>query len=65
MGLILWRYIARNVEYNVYPAIPNKWQNSAVKPSQALDIKFEKISSQTPLYIKPYAIGGLNKSNTL
>ena len=65
MGLILWRYLARNVEYNVYPAIPNKWQNSAVKPSQALDIKFEKISSQTPLYIKPYAIGGLNKSNTL
>ncbi len=65
MGLILWRYIARNVEYNVYPAIPNKWQNSAVKPSQALDIKFDKISSQTPLYIKPYTIGGLNKSNTL
>ncbi|MEF8797465.1 MAG: carbohydrate binding family 9 domain-containing protein, partial [Salinivenus sp.] len=25
MGLILWRYRARNAEYDIYPAIPNEW----------------------------------------
>lgn len=65
MGLILWRYIARNVEYDIFPAIPNKWNFSAYKPSQALDVKFEMIEIKHPLYIKPYILGGLEQQNIL
>lgn len=63
VGLILWRYIARNVEYDVFPAIPNKWQFSPYKPSQALDIKLQNIRPSHPLYIRPYMLGGLSQKN--
>lgn len=63
MGLILWRYVAKNVEYDVFPAIPNKWSLSAYKPSQALDIRFKSIEEKHPLYIRPYVLGGLEQEN--
>ncbi len=63
MGLILWRYYARNSEYNVFPEIPNTWQASAFKPSQALDIRFEGVRSRNPIYLKPYTLGGINQIN--
>jgi hypothetical protein len=65
MGLILWRYTALNVEYDVFPAIPNKWSLSAYKPSQALDIRFKKVEEKHPLYVRPYVLGGLEQENVL
>ena len=65
MGLILWRYIARNVEYDIFPVIPNKWNFSAYKQSQALDVKFEMIETKHPLYLRPYILGGVEQQNIL
>ena len=65
MGLILWRYIARRVEYDVFPAIPNNWRFSAYKPSQALDVRFDGIEAKHPLYIRPYVLGGVEQENRL
>ena len=28
MGVILWRYLARNSEFDVFPSIPNRWRFS-------------------------------------
>lgn len=44
MGMILWRYIAQNVEYDIFPAIPNNWNLSAYKPSQAQSTEIEGIA---------------------
>ncbi len=65
MGLILWRYIAKNVEYDIFPAIPNKWGLSAYKPSQALDVRFKNIRTKHPVYIRPYVLGGVEQENIL
>lgn len=65
MGMILWRYIAHNVEYDIFPAIPNNWNLSAYKPSQAKRIKIEGIDEKHPLYIRPYVLGGLEQENIL
>ena len=63
MGLIVWRYVARNGEFDVFPAIPNNWRNSAYKPSQASPIVFRGIEPRRPLYLKPYVLGGMNQRN--
>ncbi len=63
VGIILWRYVACNVEYDVFPPILNKWQFSAYKPSQALDVKLEGIKPSRPVYIKPYLLGGREHRN--
>ncbi|MFQ5630446.1 MAG: DUF5916 domain-containing protein, partial [bacterium] len=65
MGLILWRYYARNADFNVFPTIPNKWRNSAYKPSMARDVRFESIRRSNPVYVKPYSLGGLTQNNLL
>jgi hypothetical protein len=65
MGLILWRYIAKNVEYDTFPAIPNKWGLSAYKPSQALDVKFKNVRTKHPVYIRPYVLAGVEQENIL
>lgn len=65
MGLILWRYLARNKEFDVFPAIPNNWRYSAYKPSQALDTDFLGIEEQHPLYIRPYVAAGVSQQNEL
>ena len=63
MGLIVWRYVARNGEFDVFPAIPNNWRNSTYKPSQASPIVFRGIEPRRPLYLKPYVLGGMNQRN--
>jgi hypothetical protein len=65
MGLILWRYIARNIEYDIFPKIPNKWQSSAYKPSQALDVRFERIRTKHPVFLRPYILAGVEQRNVL
>jgi hypothetical protein len=61
MGLILWRYIAKNVEYDIFPAIENKWNLSAYKPSQAQDVRFKNIKTKHPVYIRPYVLAGMEQ----
>ena len=65
MGLILWRHLARHAEYDVYPAIPNNWSGSAYKPSQAASVRFQGIQASNPFYIKPYALTGIERQETL
>jgi hypothetical protein len=61
MGLILWRYLARNDEFAVYPAIPNRWGNSAYKPGLAVPVVFRGVTAANPLYLKPYFLGGVER----
>lgn len=61
MGMILWRYLARNDEFTTFPAIPNRWGNSAYKPGQGTTVVFRGIEPVNPLYIKPYLLGGVER----
>ena len=65
MGLMLWRYRAINLEYDLYHPVPNKWRYTAYKPSQMQDVIFEGILPQRPLYIKPYALAGIERHHRL
>lgn len=65
MGLILWRYRARNAEYDIYPAIPNEWSQSALKPSQAQTVRFRDVEATDPYFVKPYLLGGGEREETL
>ncbi len=65
MGLIVWRWIPHLNEIYTYPAIPQNWNISWFKPSQAQDVIFEEIESKKPLYITPYAIGGFGQEHVL
>jgi hypothetical protein len=66
MGLIVWRYISRKNEIDIFPAIPSKWGNNGPnKPSLAYDIVFEGIQRRNPIYLTPYILGGMSNSNTL
>ena len=63
MSLIAHRWIARKEERVVFPAIPPDWgDESHVKPSLARDMVFEGINARTPLYLRPYALGGLGQT---
>ncbi len=60
MGLIAYRYTARNKEMNIYPAIPPDWGIwSFAKASQAQDVQFESVQNKRPWYTSPYLLAGL------
>ncbi len=65
MGMILWRYLARNDEFAVFPAIPNNWGNAAYKPAAGSPVVFRGVEAARPLYIKPYALGGIERRTRL
>lgn len=65
MGLILWRWIPHLNEIYTYPPIPQNWNISWFKPSQAQDVVLEGVESKKPLYITPYAIGGFGQEHLL
>jgi len=66
MGVILWRWIARKNESGIYPAISPKWGWwGQFKPSQARQIVIKDITQKNPLYVAPYALGGLSVDNEL
>jgi hypothetical protein len=59
MGLIVRRAIARNEEWDVYPAIPATWGFSGLfKPSQAQEIVLRDIRGRRGLYVAPYVLAG-------
>jgi hypothetical protein len=65
MGLTAYRYIARKVERHLFPAIPPTWNFGFAKPSQAQRVSLEGVYSQRPVYITPYALGGVSRTAEL
>ncbi|UCH64155.1 MAG: carbohydrate binding family 9 domain-containing protein [Fidelibacterota bacterium] len=66
MGLSVSRRIARKGESHVFPAIPPNWEPvSTWKPSQAQRVRFTGVYSRNPLYVTPYAMGGLDQAAAL
>jgi len=65
MGLIAYRYIARKNERLIFPSIPPNWNNGYMKPSRAQDVVLQNVASRRPVYITPYALGGLGQSAVL
>ena len=65
MGLTAYRYIARKNERHIFPSIPPNWNMGFAKPSQAQKVMFEEVYSKRPVYITPYALGGLNQQALL
>ncbi len=65
MGLMTWRWIARKSEGHSFPEAPPKWFLSALKPSIMQDIALDGITSRKPIYVTPYALGGLAQISEL
>ncbi len=65
MGLLTYRYIARKNEIISYPPIDPKWNWGFLKPSISQDIVLEGIYSRSPVYVTPYALGGLGQEQIL
>ncbi|NIM51276.1 MAG: hypothetical protein GTN78_04110 [Gemmatimonadales bacterium] len=66
MGLTTWRRIARKNEMITFPAVSPQWGFSSVfKASQSQEIAFQQAYSRKPLYLTPYALGGLGRTNDL
>ena len=66
MGLVVWRYIARKNEMDMYPLIPAEFGDwSSFRPSLFKEIQFTGIKSKRPFYITPYVLGGYSKINSL
>lgn len=59
MGFIAYRLIARKAERHIFPAIPPNWRMGFAKPSQARRIVLSGVHRRTPVYITPYALGGV------
>jgi len=61
MGLIIYRFIARKNERQIYPAIPPDWSLGFAKPSQAQRITLEGVRAEKPVYVTPYVLGGVER----
>ena len=64
MGLIAYRYMTVKNERHIYPDIAPNWSFALLKPSLAHDIAVEGIHSRKPIYITPYALGGIDRTNS-
>jgi len=65
MGLIAYRVVARKNERQLFPAIPPNWDMGYAKPSQSQRVVLEGVHSKHPLYLTPYALGGVTWETTL
>jgi hypothetical protein len=63
MGMIVFRWFASNTSVATYPPIPPNWGFwSFSKPSQAQKVILENVYSRKPVYITPYALGGMEQA---
>jgi hypothetical protein len=63
MGLIVSRWFAAHSSTAIYPPIPPDWGFwSFAKPSQAQKVVLEGIYSRKPVYLAPYALGGVERA---
>lgn len=65
MGLIVQRYLSRRSERQIFPDIPPNQAWAYAKPSNARKVVLEGVSSRTPIYVTPYALGGLSQESVL
>jgi hypothetical protein len=65
MGLSVQRKIARKVERLVFPAIPPKTDWAFLRPSLAKKILIRGVQPTRTVYVTPYLLGGLERSNEL
>jgi len=66
MGISVVRYIARNSEFQIHPAIPPDFGDfSAWKPSLMQEYVMEGLKAKKPFYITPYALIGFESIHTL
>ncbi len=62
MGIIVYRYLARRNERQLYPAISKEYGDLGfAKPSQAQRVTLRGIRRSTPVYVKPYLLGGVDQ----
>jgi hypothetical protein len=63
MGLIVWRFIARKMEIDMFPFIDLKYGFwSGWKVSRAREVVLEGVRSRKPLYITPYVLAGYGQA---
>ncbi len=62
MGMIVYRFIARKNERQLFPAIPPNWGMGFAKPSQAQRVTLEGVYSRKPVYVTPYLLGGVSRA---
>lgn len=65
MGMIAYRWMARQSERHIFPEIPPNWSRGFTKPSQAQKIRLTGVQYSRPLYITPYILGGFDRLNNL
>jgi hypothetical protein len=66
MGFIFYRIIARKNERHTFPDIDPRWGGIAfAKPSQAQRVQLRGVQQSTPVYVTPYALGGLTQTPRL
>ena len=66
MGITIYRYIGRKNERQVYPPIAREWGRLAfMKPSQTQRVTLREVRPTAPVYVTPYALGGLRQTPVL
>lgn len=65
MGLIAYRWMARQSERHIFPDIEPNWSRGFTKPSQAQKIRLSEVQYDKPIYVTPYVLGGFEQLNNL
>ncbi len=66
MGIIVYRFIARKNERQLFPAISREWGGFGFgKPSQAQRVTLRGVRPSKPVYVTPYLLGGLQRAPVL
>lgn len=59
MGLIAYRYMARERHLDIFPDIPPEWGFwSFIKASKAQDVSFSNVRNKRPWFTSPYLLAG-------
>ena len=65
MGLAIINYSPAKSEFTSFPAITPDVANAVMKPSKTLLMEFRGLKPEKPLYVTPYATGGIGQVNEL
>ena len=63
MGMIAYRWMARQSERHIFPDVAPNWSRGFTKPSQAQKIRLSGLEYKRPIYITPYVLGGFDQMN--
>ncbi len=65
MGLIAVRVSAKKNEFSTYPALSRTNANALWRASIAQKIVFDSLERRSPLYVTPFALGGVGRTAAL